>query len=65
LDFCRVGPLEAATGHAAFVFASLTDSFAIHPEFKVRQFAGFLNENYAGIPSVPSEGGTAAARKRD
>jgi hypothetical protein len=63
--FNRFGPLESATCHAAFVFASLTDSLAIHPEFKVKQLAEFLNENYVGIPRVPSEEGKGTTRKRD
>jgi hypothetical protein len=65
LDFDRVGPLEPASGHAAFVLASDTDSFAIHPEIKVSEFEEFLNENYAGIPSIPVEGGNGTTQRRD
>ena len=51
-------------GRAALVLARETDSFAIHPEFKISQFAEFLNENYVGILSVPLEGGSAITRSR-
>jgi hypothetical protein len=65
LNFSRIGPLEPASGHAAFIFAGDTDSLAIHPDSKIRQFAEFLNNNYVGIPGVPAEGGNGAMRKRD
>src|ERR1035441_1597802 len=63
LGFHRFGPLEPATGRAALVLARETDSFAIHPEFKISQFAELLNENYVGILSVPLEGGSAITRR--
>jgi hypothetical protein len=65
LNFDWIGPLEPATGNAAFVLASHTDKFAIHPEFKIRQFEEFLNQNYVGIRSVPAQGGKTATQRRD